>query len=214
MRARNISIAIVGVLSVAAWLVLRSMLADKQWHPLKAGGAIRVLIATNGGTQEIPTPGPPLMDRIRLAWRKRSIQPLQSSGSKFTASSGNTTQFAVWAEFRGLPEGYFFRRMTEIRDFEIQLADGRILHGRPGDWESRSFDIPLLDGQIVPGMTGGKSSSAPSSHICCLALFDQAPSRERELTLTFTLEGQRHALTFANPQLFVKRPKAPKDGGG
>src|SRR4030095_10163189 len=183
MRARNISIAIVGVLSVAAWLVLLSMLADKQWHPLKAGGAIRVLIATNGGTQEIPTPGPPLMDRIRWAWRKRSIQPLQSSGSKFTASSGNTTQFAVWAEFRGLPEGYFFRRMSGIRDFEIQLSDGRILHGRPGDWEAQTFDLPLLNGKILPGITGRNARSAPRSHICCLALFDQTPSRERELNI-------------------------------
>lgn len=179
----------IGCMLIAAiWFAVKSVREEEQrWQPLKGGGRIRILAVTTGGTQKIEIPGPRLLERVRSAWQQRSLQPLTSSGSTLTTSSGGSTKLAIWAEVQGISaSGYqaYNNRIMQIRDYEI----------------------PLSDGQILFGNQGGSSSYGNSQMICYLARFDFAPRRERDLTLTFTFEGDRVALKFANPTYQTNLP--------
>lgn len=188
MRPRGTLIFIGCVLIAATWFVVRSVREEqRKWVTMKGGMQMRVLAATAGGTQQVEVPGPPFFEQVRQAWQRRSFEPFKTGGSKLTTTSGGTTKIAVWAEFRGLPAGNTNTLHTQL----MQVRD---------------FEIPLSDGQILVGQPGGSLSWGNGVAVGYLARFELAPRRERELTLTFTLEGERYALQFANPTYQANLP--------
>jgi hypothetical protein len=164
------------------WFALKPR-PEGKWQPLKNGGSIRALPALAGATQEVSVAYDsysPLEERLL------KVIHGPNGGRIPTTFVGNPNGISVWIEWRDRPSSTFAEQIKQISDLEIALPDGQILFTSP-------------DGS-------GVLPSAVNVGVWRLAHFPLIPWHERKLTVTFTLDDERHELRILNP---AYKPNVP-----
>ena len=148
----GLPVALLAVLAFIVVMVLaeRSRAALHAWRPLPGGGEFRLLAITHGVRHSVSLDKFPLADRLRAAWKARSLSPLTDHvGARSATYSSGRPSLRFWLEARNLPKSE-----PPFCDGALVLPDGQIfrVRGRFGSMSgsggvtvfSESMEFPFI----------------------------------------------------------------------